>query len=523
MNDRFPRILGSAIILCVGLASIASAAAHIPNEPARGVLFGVVPPLILSLGIVSVGGMLGSGNLPVDSVWRLVGWMVLGMLSAAGMAVLVIEYEAAHGVTIIHSFNVIVNSLAGGATGGLVVGYYDDRRRRWLEKHETTKRILETVRQINEHVVKAPDREALFDAICAEFAASEIYTFAWVGVLDPDTETVIPVTSAGVANSYLDAIEISMDDETLSKGPTAQAIQSGEIQTIQQIRTDPQYDPWRSTALEYGFRSSAAIPIQLVEERYGVLNIYSDRPAAFQAREQAVLSELGDTIAHAIYGLNVEQQQQEQYQKLERENERLDRFTSIVSHDLRNPLNVAQMYTETVSETEDLSYTDKIADAHERMETMIDDTLTLARDGRVVTDLQRVDLPSLVDQCWDVVDTGEATFENLLETAIQADNRRTRHLFENLIRNAVEHTGEAVTIRVGPLDDGFYVEDTGPGIPEAKRDDVFAPGHTTADDGTGFGLSIVKEIVEAHGWDIRITDGENGGARFEITNVETVE
>ena len=523
MDDRVSRSLGSVIILCVGLASIASAASHIPNEPVQGVLFGVVPPLLLSLGIVSVGGMLVSGKLPVDSVWRLVGWMILGLLAAGGMTVLVIEYEATHGVTVIDPYHVLVNSMAGGATGGLVVGYYDDRRHRWFEKHETTKRILETVRQINEHVVKAPDREALFDAVCAEFAASEIYTFAWVGVVDPDTETVTPVTSAGVANSYLDAIEISMDDEKLSKGPTAQAIQSGEIQTIHHIRTDPQYEPWRAAALEYGFRSSAAIPIQLVGEHYGVLNIYSDRPAAFQEREQAVLSELGDTIAHAIYGLDVEQQQQEQYQQLERENERLDRFTSIVSHDLRNPLNVAQIYTEIVRDTGDLSYAAKIMDAHKRMETIIDDTLTLARDGQVVTELERVDLPSLVNQCWGVVDTREATLDNRLETPIRADAERTRHLFENLIRNAVEHAGEAVTIRVGPLADGFYVEDTGPGIPEADRDDVFEPGHTTADDGTGFGLSIVKEIVEAHGWKIQLTDGEDGGARFEITHVETAE
>lgn len=71
--------------------------------------------------------------------------------------------------------------------------------------------------------------------------------------------------------------------------------------------------------------------------------------------------------------------------------------------------------------------------------------------------------------------------------------------------------------------DSFYVEDNGQGIPPDEREAVFESGYSTADDGTGFGLSIVSEIVEAHGWALRLTDGERGGARFEITGVNVVE
>ncbi|PSQ55429.1 hybrid sensor histidine kinase/response regulator, partial [Halobacteriales archaeon SW_8_68_21] len=85
--------------------------------------------------------------------------------------------------------------------------------------------------------------------------------------------------------------------------------------------------------------------------------------------------------------------------------------------------------------------------------------------------------------------------------------------------NAIEHNKQDVTITVDELADGFYIEDDGTGIPEDKRNDVFNTGYTTAEEGTGFGLSIVSEIVEAHGWDVRITDGSEGGVRFEITNV----
>lgn len=101
-----------------------------------------------------------------------------------------------------------------------------------------------------------------------------------------------------------------------------------------------------------------------------------------------------------------------------------------------------------------------------------------------------------------------------------ADESRLQQLLENLISNAIEHSGDDVTVTVGELDDGFYVEDNGVGIPETGRESVFEPGYSTTQDGTGFGLHIVDQVVEAHGWDIQVTTGPQGGARFEITNVE---
>ncbi|MGQ4555618.1 ATP-binding protein [Halobellus sp. GM3] len=102
-----------------------------------------------------------------------------------------------------------------------------------------------------------------------------------------------------------------------------------------------------------------------------------------------------------------------------------------------------------------------------------------------------------------------------------ADSDRLQNLFENLFRNAVEHAGESATVRVGLLDGrGFYVEDDGAGIPTEERDRVFDLGHSTADRGTGYGLAIVKWIADAHGWEVSVTDGTEGGARFEFTDVE---
>jgi len=213
----------------------------------------------------------------------------------------------------------------------------------------------------------------------------------------------------------------------------------------------------------------------------------------------------------------------EQYrQELERQNERLDRFASTVSHDLRNPLNVAMARLELARETDDPEHFEAITDALGRMEGIIADVLALARQGQPIDDLDQVRLSSLARESWAVVETGAADLAVDGDLTLVADPDRLQQLLENLFRNAIEHGGEAVTVRVGPVDGvGFYVEDDGPGIPPEDREEVFESGYTTARDGTGFGLAIVKEIGDAHGWSVSITEGTDGGTRFEITGVET--
>jgi len=98
-------------------------------------------------------------------------------------------------------------------------------------------------------------------------------------------------------------------------------------------------------------------------------------------------------------------------------------------------------------------------------------------------------------------------------------------VLDNLFRNAIDHGSSPVSVSVGSLDldrgSGFYVADNGPGIPESKRNEVFDWGETTMGDGTGFGLAIVTDIVEAHGWQISIADSDEGGTWFEIDGIRS--
>ena len=207
----------------------------------------------------------------------------------------------------------------------------------------------------------------------------------------------------------------------------------------------------------------------------------------------------------------------ERERQLRQQNERLGEFASVISHDLRSPLNVAQGRAALLAEQGESEHLDPLLQALDRMEAIVEDTLTLARQGDTISETESVSLTNLVGKCWATVDTDDATIEIVDEMTFQADPGRLRHVFENLFRNAVEHGGSDVTVRVGCHNElGIYVEDNGPGIPVEKRDEVFEPGHSSAQGGTGFGLTIVNRIVEAHGWELSVADGTEGGARFEF-------
>lgn len=211
--------------------------------------------------------------------------------------------------------------------------------------------------------------------------------------------------------------------------------------------------------------------------------------------------------------------------ELERQNERLAEFANIVSHDLRNPLSVARGHLELARETESEESFETAREALVRMESLIDDLLSLARQGAVVGDPEPVDLEAVARRAWQTVEAPDATLSVPATATVVADDDRLDELLGNLFRNSVEHAASdasAVTITVGPLasSDGFYVEDDGPGIAPDRRDAVFERGETTGGDGIGYGLPIVRRIAEAHDWSVTLCESATGGARFEFAGGE---
>ena len=204
--------------------------------------------------------------------------------------------------------------------------------------------------------------------------------------------------------------------------------------------------------------------------------------------------------------------------------ERLEKFVAAAAHDLRTPLATARTAATTARQTGDTALFDKLDGAHDRIERMLDDLLTLAREEEekdtAVT--EPTELGAIGRAAWESVGTDTADFSISDSPIIEANPSRLRRLLENLLRNAITHCGSDVAVGIGALDDrpGFYIADDGPGIPAESHDTVFEPGYTTAEGGSGFGLAIVARIAEAHGWDITVTQSDDGGARFEFVGVE---
>lgn len=204
--------------------------------------------------------------------------------------------------------------------------------------------------------------------------------------------------------------------------------------------------------------------------------------------------------------------------------ELLEVVADVLSHDFKNHLNVVSGNLELALEADDAdAFIARASNGLTRLESLVEEVVSLAKTGDIVREMERVELHDRAEAVWASVETGGATLE--LERGVEflASPRSVDHILENLMGNAVAHAGPEVTVKVGGLTDGFYLEDDGPGIPPDSRERVFERGYTTDEASTGLGLPIVKRIVDAQGWTIDVVESSEGGARFEITGVEDVE
>jgi PAS domain S-box-containing protein len=340
--------------------------------------------------------------------------------------------------------------------------------------------VLYSVREITERKERERRFEAIFDR-----------TFQFMGLLEPDG-TVVEINETALAFAGVDREAVVgrpawETDWWRVDRPTRRRLRDavGRAGDGEFVRFDAEIE---------GCESTATVDCSI-------------RPITDDEEVVLLVAEGRDITDH-----------KRQERELERQNERLEEFASVVSHDLRNPLTVAQGSLELAREEGAPAHFDRVESAHDRMHALIEDLLTVAREGQRVEETSPVALDSLVESTWAGVPSGDATLEVAFESyRLEADEARLRQLLENLLSNAVEYGGEDVTVRVGLLDeDGFYVADDGPGIPPLQRETVFDHGFSTGEAGTGFGLSIVEGIAEAHGWSVAATGSADGGARFEV-------
>ncbi|WP_135303040.1 GAF domain-containing sensor histidine kinase [Haloarcula amylovorans] len=214
----------------------------------------------------------------------------------------------------------------------------------------------------------------------------------------------------------------------------------------------------------------------------------------------------------------------EHERKLEASNQRLESFASMLAHELRNPVTIGQIYSQQLPEETDAEATEYVTEAFDRIENMIDVMLVVTQGQAAIGESEGISLGPAAREAWESLNTPEATLQVETDIQIETDETYIHHLFQNLFENAIQHGRNDATVRVGKMEDGFFVADDGGGIPAAERERVFEMGVTTAADngGTGLGLAFVRELASVYDWSLRVTESAAGGARFEFADVNFV-
>ena len=493
-----PRPVGAAAMSALGLAFAAVHLNHILTSelPLSGMLFGGVFPLFLATALAAGGPLLYRSRLDAAAITTTVAWGYIGGLALACVSLLVAAHQVLKGNPLHGPGYVVAVTATGGALVGAVTGRYDALNRQkaaYIGSLQAATTALSGATTVDE--------------VCSRAVgiANEVLGIPLTGIwlYDEDAEALRPATVAEPASETFETPPTYRPGNSLSWA----AFESGEIERYDDLSAvGSRHNP------ETVVRSEIIVPLGDV----GVMNFGSVEPNRFDDLEETVAGLLGAATEAALVRADREQTLRTQRRRLEKQNERLEEFTSVVSHDLRNPLSVAKGRIELAREDDDETHLRAATDALDDMESLIDDLLDLARQGRNVGETEPVSLAAVAEDAWENLETEGATLATA-DLTLEADADRLRQLLENLLRNAVVHAAPDPEIRVGPLPDGgFFVEDDGPGVPEADRERVFEVGYTDHDDGTGFGLPIVRRIADAHGWSVRLAEGSAGGARFEF-------
>ena len=367
-----------------------------------------------------------------------------------------------------------------------------------LERRSTESK-LRALQETTQAFLTADDERAV--ASLAMDAADDILELPLTGLwrYDDDSDILEPVDQTEECYEYFEP-QPAFDS---GEGLVWKAFAANSVVVVDDVQSEPD----RYTD-DTEIQSEIIVPVQ----SYGVLVTATLEQREFSDLEVDLLRILATSLSAAMVRVDREAQ-------LQRQNERLSEFTGYVSHDLRNPLSVAQGYIDQGIQTGDVEVLSSVERAHERMQTLIDDMLLLARKGEVIDLVGPTRSHAVATRAWEAVKTRGAAFDMQGEAVIEADAPRLQQVFENLYRNSIEHGGPDLTVSVECSDSRIVIADDGYGF----DGDPPPLDAETRESEAGLGLAIVAKIVDAHGWEITAMDGENGGSRFEITGIEPAE
>jgi len=204
-----------------------------------------------------------------------------------------------------------------------------------------------------------------------------------------------------------------------------------------------------------------------------------------------------------------------------------------LAHETRNPLNIIRGLAQIISKQQDASTeirgkTTEIIDETDRVTAQLNEFINYSRPRevrRAPTDLSAVVGEVARTLNYDIEEKNIQLQIVMEPLQIEADEQLLRQALFNLVLNAVQAVPPKGEIRIRASkrnnQEAFIeISDNGPGVPQANRAEIFKPYFTTHAEGTGLGLSVVQQIVQAHGWDIVCLGNEPAGALFRIAHIK---
>lgn len=300
-------------------------------------------------------------------------------------------------------------------------------------------------------------------SVCESLIEADAVTAAWLCEYDANRDVLVPRTAAGIDAARLaPADPVETDDVTVADDGTV---------TVPLTNGSPPHD-----ALQVATTGSIA---------GGTRDVLADLGVALAARTPS--------------------------------DARVETFSRVFSHELRNHLQAAQSYLGLISADDE--HLGHVEDALGRIDRLADLAAVVANGDLNADSLDACDLGACTEAAWESISAPSTSLSATNGATISAKRPLLIALLENLFRNSIRH-GDADEIRVGGLSEGFFVEDTGDGVSEADRERAFEFGFTTSAEGSGVGLALVDRIARAHDWSASLTNGDEGGARLEFRGVE---
>ena len=377
-------------------------------------------------------------------------------------------------------------------------------------------RIITSLHEVTRWLLESDDPEEI--GAIAVHAGSDLLSLPISGIwlLDDEHGCLDPV--AGTAGSYEEFGGLPRFYQ--GEGLVWDVFEAGEIERYEDLQeTDGLYNPDTSV------RSELIAPIGT----HGVLMTASLEPDAFDETDVDLVSTLTENVRAALDRADRERVLRERTERLERQTERLEAVAEVLSNDLERQLEtVAQNLEDDGDGWEFPLAEDAVETTLDRAERLVDDVREFARNATAVGPRARIDLEDAIEDAVAASRLESAAVVVEENATLRADPDRFTRLLETVFDDAAARSRGDVTVQVGllgvetPSDGprGFFLCDDAEEIPPSAHEEVLDP---RCDDVDGLGLAVARAIAQAHDWSVSISTGANGGTRFAIREVTTLE